>query len=127
MIGLALVTLCATLFSGFLSSTRSADEKAVSADYVVTSKSGFDTIPADVGAAVARAPGVKSVSAVRQDQAKAFGKTVVVNGLAPDFDDTVKLGLERRLGRGHPAPGRLGRDRREVVSPTITGCASAAP
>jgi putative ABC transport system permease protein len=94
MIGLALVTLCATLFSGFLSRTESADKKAVSADYVVTSKSGFDTIPADVGAAVARAPGVKSVYAVRQDQAKAFGKTVVVSGLASGLNDTVKLGLE---------------------------------
>ena len=108
MIGLALVTLCATLFSGFLSSTRSADEDAVSADYVVTSKSGFDTIPADVGTAVARAPGVKSVSAVRQDQAKAFGKTVVVNGLAPGFNDTVKLGLENGADAVIPRLGASG-------------------
>jgi putative ABC transport system permease protein len=91
MIGLALVTLCATVFGSFRSATRSADEKAVSADYVVTSKSGFDTIPAAVGAAVARAPGVQSVSAVRQDQAKAFGDPIVVNGVAPRFADTVDL------------------------------------
>jgi putative ABC transport system permease protein len=31
---------------------------------------------------------------VRQDQAKAFGKTVVVNGVGPRFNDTVKLGLD---------------------------------
>ena len=49
MIGLALVTLVATLAAGFRASNRSADEDAVRADYVVTSKSGFDTIPADVG------------------------------------------------------------------------------
>jgi putative ABC transport system permease protein len=91
MIGLALVTLCATVFGAFGSSTRSADADAVSADYVVTSKSGFDTIPAAVGSAVARAPGVRSVSAVRQDQAKAFGDAIVVNGVAPRFADTVDL------------------------------------
>jgi putative ABC transport system permease protein len=108
MIGLALVTLCATLFSGFLSSTQSADKKAVSADYVVTSKTGFDTIPAAVGAAVAVAPGVKSVSAVRQDQAKAFGDTVVVNGLAPGFNDTVKLGLEHGADAVIPRLGASG-------------------
>jgi putative ABC transport system permease protein len=91
MIGLALVTLCATVFGGFGSATRSADEDAVSADYVVTSESGFDTIPAAVGTAVARASGVQSVSSVRQDRAKAFGNDIVVNGVAPSFADTVDL------------------------------------
>src|SRR4051812_10720577 len=99
MIGLALVTLCATVFGAFGSATRSADADAVSADYVVTSKSGFDTIPAAVGSAVARAPGVQSVSAVRQDQAKAFGDAIVVNGVAPRFADTVDL----RFKQGSPA------------------------
>src|SRR4051812_28516450 len=99
MIGLALVTLCATVFGAFGSATRSADADAVSADYVVTSKSGFDTIPATVGTAVARVPGVKAVSGVRQDQAKAFGKEIVVNGIAPGFADTVDL----RFQQGSPA------------------------
>jgi putative ABC transport system permease protein len=108
MIGLALVTLCATLFSGFLSSTRSADKKAVSADYVVTSKTGFDTIPAQAGAAVARAEGVKSVAAVRQDQAKAFGDKVVVNGLPPGLNDTVKLGLDHGADAVIPRLGTSG-------------------
>src|SRR3954451_8470747 len=99
MIGLALVTLCATVFGGFGSATRSADEDAVSADYVVTSKSGFDTIPAAVGSAVARAPGVQSVSAVRQDRAKAFGNEIVVNGVASRLADTVDL----RFKQGSPA------------------------
>ncbi|MEP6952984.1 MAG: ABC transporter permease, partial [Solirubrobacteraceae bacterium] len=78
MIGLALVTLCATVFGGFGAANKSADKKAVSADYVVTSKSGFDTIPAAVGRSVARVPGVESVSGVRQDTARAFGKDVIV-------------------------------------------------
>ncbi|HEY2601886.1 MAG TPA: FtsX-like permease family protein [Thermoleophilaceae bacterium] len=99
MIGLALVTLVATLTSGFRASGRSADEATVKADYVVTSKNGFDTIPADVGAAVARAPGVTGVSAVRHDEAKAFGNGIKVDGIAPTFADTVKL----RYSRGSDA------------------------
>src|SRR5438034_8263594 len=108
MIGLALVTLCATLFNGFLASTRTADEDAVSADYVVTSKGGFDTIPAAAGSAVARAPGVKSVSAVRQDEAKAFGDKVVVNGLPPGLNDTVNLGLDHGADAVIPRLGASG-------------------
>jgi len=91
MIGLALVTLVATIASSLRATTRNADEKAVSADYVITSKSGFDTIPADVGTAAARTAGVKAVSAVRHDRAKAFGKEVSVDGVAPNFADSVNL------------------------------------
>jgi putative ABC transport system permease protein len=91
MIGLALVTLVATIASSLRASTRNADEKAVTADYVVTSKSGFDTIPAEVGAAVARTPGVKEVSAVRHDEGKAFGKDVAVDGVPPNFANSVNL------------------------------------
>jgi putative ABC transport system permease protein len=83
MIGLALVTLVATIASSFGASNRSADEDAVSADYVVTSKSGFDTIPAAVG------------TSVRQDEAKAFGERAIVNGIAPAFADTVELDFEK--------------------------------
>ena len=108
MIGLALVTLCATVFGGFGAATRSADEDAVSADYVVTSKSGFDTIPATVGAAVARIPGVKAVSGVRQDQAKAFGKEIVVNGIAPGFADTVDLRFQEGSAAVVPQLGGSG-------------------
>jgi putative ABC transport system permease protein len=91
MIGLALVALVATIASSSRASYRNADEKAVSADYVVTSKSGFDTIPTGAGRAVARVPGVESVSAVRHDEAKAFGSKVTVEGIAPNFADTVHL------------------------------------
>jgi putative ABC transport system permease protein len=108
MIGLALVTLVATMASGFRASTRSADEKAVSADYVVTSKSGFDTIPAEVGRKVAGAPGVRSVSAVRQDQAKAFGDGVLVDGVGPRFSQTVDLGYDHGANAVIPRLGASG-------------------
>jgi putative ABC transport system permease protein len=108
MIGLALVTLVASLASSLRASTRSADEKAVSADYVVTSESGFDTIPAAVGASVARAQGVRSVSAVRRDEAKAFGKKVNVDGIAPTFTETVDLPFEKGSEAVIPRLGRSG-------------------
>ena len=108
MIGLALVTLVATMASGFRESGRSADEKTVKADYVVTSKSGFDTIPAAVGAAVARAPGVTEVSAVRQDEAKAFGGGVSVDGIAPSFGANVKQRYSRGSDAVIPRLGRSG-------------------
>ena len=108
MIGLALVTLVGTIASSFRASSRGADEDTVSADYVVTSKSGFDAIPAYAGAAVARAPGVESVSAVRQDQAKAFGDDAVVNGIAPNFADTVKLDFDRGSAAVIPRLGSSG-------------------
>jgi putative ABC transport system permease protein len=108
MIALALVTLVATITSGFRSETRSADENAVKADYVVTSKSGFDTIPADVGAAVARTPGVKQVAAVRHDQAKALGKTVSVDGVPPGFNQVVDLGYDHGADALIPRLGASG-------------------
>jgi putative ABC transport system permease protein len=91
MIGLALVALVATIASSSRASFRNADEKAVSADYVVTSKSGFDTIPTGAGAAVARVPGVRSVAAVRHDEAKAFGSKVSVDGVPPNLADMVNV------------------------------------
>lgn len=108
MIGLALVTLVATLAAGLRASTRDADDKAVSADYVVTSKDGFETIPASAGASVARADGVKSTSAVRQDEAKAGGDTIVVNGIAPNFAETVKLPYEQGSDAVIPRLGSSG-------------------
>jgi putative ABC transport system permease protein len=108
MIGLALVTLVATLGNGLRASTRSADEKAVRADYVVTSKSGFDTIPAAVGAAVARAPGVQSMSAVRHDEATAFKQNISVEGIAPNFADTVKLRFSQGSDAVIPRLGATG-------------------
>jgi putative ABC transport system permease protein len=108
MIALALVTLVATIASGFRAETRSADEDAVKADYVVTSKSGFDTIPADVGAAVARTPGVKQVAAVRHDEAHAFGKTVAVDGVPANFNQVVDLGYDHGADAVVPRLGASG-------------------
>ena len=83
MIGLALVTLVATLGSGLKKTVRSSLEQQVSADYVLTSKNGFEPTAATAGAAAARAPGVTLTSSVRADKARAFGSDVDVNGVDP--------------------------------------------
>jgi putative ABC transport system permease protein len=83
MIGLALVTLVATLGSGLKKTARSSLEQQVSADYVLTSKNGFEPTSAGAGAAAARAPGVTLASSVRADKARAFGGEVDVNGVDP--------------------------------------------
>ena len=57
MIGLALVTVVATLGAGLRSSTESSVKKQVNADYVVTAKEGGGAFPAASDKAVAAADG----------------------------------------------------------------------
>jgi putative ABC transport system permease protein len=83
MIGLALVTLVATLGAGLKSTDRNALKDQVRADYVVTSDNGYDPFTASAGKAVADAPGVAVASSVRSDQASAFGSDVTVTGVDP--------------------------------------------
>ena len=83
MIGLALVTVVATLGAGLKTTDRNGLEKQVGGDYVVTSDNGFDPFTASAGAAVAKAPGVVVASDVRADKLRAFGSDVDVAGLDP--------------------------------------------
>ena len=75
MIGLALVTLVATLGEGLRSSSREAVEDAgEGADFVVVSANGFDTVPRGGRARRSpRSPGAE-VFPVRDERARAFGK-----------------------------------------------------
>src|SRR5829696_4777604 len=83
MIGLALVTLVATLGASLKGTNRNALKDQVRADYVVTSDNGYDTFTSTAGTALANAPGVAVASAVRDDKASSFGSDVVVTGVAP--------------------------------------------
>ena len=105
MVGLALVTVVATLGAGLRESDREALESSVDSDYVVTSKNGFEPFPAAAGAALPKAPGVSLVSNVRSDKAKAFGDEPTVNGVAANFGRVFNL----NWSRGSDAVlGRLG-------------------
>ncbi len=83
MIGLALVTLVATLGASLKGTNRGALEDQVRADYVVTSDNGFDPFTSAAGKALADAPGVAVASSVRSDKAVAFGDEGTVTGVDP--------------------------------------------
>jgi putative ABC transport system permease protein len=83
MIGLALVTLVASLGASLKSTDRNALEDQVRSDYVVTSKNGYDPFTSSAGDALAGAPGVAVASSVRNDRASSFGSDVSVTGVQP--------------------------------------------
>jgi len=83
MIGLALVTLVATLGAGLKSTDRNALRDQVRSDYVVTSENGYDPFTASAGDALENVSGVAVASSVRSDQASAFGNDATVTGIDP--------------------------------------------
>lgn len=97
MIGLALVTLVATLGEGLRSSSRDAVQTQVRAPFVVVSGNGFDTVPRGVGEAIAKLEGAE-VYPLREDRARAFGEALTVNGVARGSGAVTNLEVE-------PGPG----------------------
>jgi putative ABC transport system permease protein len=83
MIGLALVTMVATLGKGLVSSDRSSLRHQVRSDYVVTSKNGWEPLSRAAGDTAAAAPGVVVASSVRNEQAKVLDDEVRVDGIDP--------------------------------------------
>jgi putative ABC transport system permease protein len=104
MIGLALVTLVATLGAGMSSTAEKSLDDIVDADYVLTSENGYSTFPAAAGTAVAAVDGVQVASNVRSDNAKAFGEDIGVMGMDRDADATFNAFL---VDGSHLTPGRL--------------------
>ena len=97
MVGLALVTVVATLGAGLRESDREALESSVDSDYVVTSKNGFEPFPAAAGAALPRgARGQPRLQrAQRQGQGRSATKSTV-NGVARQL----RQRLQPRTGAG---------------------------
>ena len=93
MIGLALVTLVATLGAGMRGSAEASLDSIVDADYVLTSENGYSTFPAAAGDAIAAVDGVELASNVRSDNAVAFGEDIGVMGMDSDSDATFNVFL----------------------------------
>jgi putative ABC transport system permease protein len=91
MIGLALVTLVATLGAGMRSTAESSMDAIVDADYVLTSENGYSTFPAAAGEALAAVDGVKVASSIRSDTAVAFGEEIGVMGIDGGFAETYNV------------------------------------
>jgi putative ABC transport system permease protein len=81
MIGLALVTLVATLGAGIIRPFEDAVDKIFNGDYAVTAQNNFSPLPPAVAQAVESVPGVESVSSVRGGQAQAFDEAIFMTGV----------------------------------------------
>ena len=83
MIGLALVTFVSVLGAGLVGTARTDIREQITADYVVTSTSGWETIsPAVARTIAADSPG-SVVSGVRQDRGRVDGSAQDVSGIDP--------------------------------------------
>ncbi|MFO7571486.1 MAG: FtsX-like permease family protein [Gaiellaceae bacterium] len=94
MIGLALVTLVATLAAGIVQTFRGAVDdlwKTSDSDYAITAQNNFSPIPTDAANAAAQAPGVVAVMNVRTGEVRAFGKTIFATAVDPTARELISL------------------------------------
>jgi putative ABC transport system permease protein len=81
MIGIALVAFSAVLGAGMRESTKGALEEQVRADYVIVGQDGWSPIDPGAAKAAAKVPGVDVSTGLVQDNGKAFGKKISVDGV----------------------------------------------
>ena len=91
MIGLALVTLVATLAAGITSTFRGAVDKIFTSDYAITAQNNFSPIPIDAAEAAAKTPGVVAIASTRSGEARVFGSTEFVTAVDPDAAEVIRL------------------------------------
>jgi putative ABC transport system permease protein len=91
MIGLALVTLVATLAAGITSTFRGAVDDIFTSDYAITAENNFSPIPVDVAEAAAKAPGVEAIASTRTGEARIFGNVEFVTAVDQDADKVLTL------------------------------------
>ena len=94
MIGLALVTLVATLAAGITQTFRGAVDdlwKTSESDYAITAQNNFSPIPTAAADAVAKAPGVGAVMNVRTGEVLAFGKAIFGTAVDPAARELISL------------------------------------
>ena len=91
MIGLALVTLVATLAAGITGTFRGAVDELFTGDYAITAQNNFSPIPIDAAEAVAEVDGVESVGSTRTGEAHVFDATEFVTAVNPEIADVIEL------------------------------------
>jgi putative ABC transport system permease protein len=127
MIGIALVTFISVLANGLRVSNSDAITRQIASDLIVTSQDGYSEFPAEAGEAAARAAGVESWSAVRQEIAQIDGDGANLTGLDTRIAETYSFrweeGSDEVLGRlggdGAIVPGNVAEDRDLVVGDSI--------
>jgi len=91
MIGLALVTLVATLAAGITQTFRGAVNDIFVADYAITAQNNYSPIPTSVGETAAKAPGVTAVGSVRTGDSLVFGERQFTTAVTPGAPDVISL------------------------------------
>jgi putative ABC transport system permease protein len=91
MIGLALVTLVATLASGIIASFSGAVNDLFTGDYAITAQNNFSPIPTDAAAAAASTPGVTAVGDVRTGETRIFGSTEFSTAVNPGMAQVINM------------------------------------
>jgi putative ABC transport system permease protein len=92
MIGLALVTLVATLAAGIIGTFNSAvDNLARGEFYAITAQNNFSPIPVSAAAAASKTPGLESAASVRAGDARVFGHTRTLTAVDPTIGTVINL------------------------------------
>jgi putative ABC transport system permease protein len=107
MIGLALVTLVAVLASGLKTSFNNAVNSLFKGNYAVTATDNFSPFSASPLAALAKVPGVTTVSGVRAGQGRSLGSDVRLTAVSGDISKVISA---KWTAGSQATPGRLGMD-----------------
>ncbi len=91
MIGLALVTLVATLASGIVASFKGAVNDLFTGDFAITAQNNFSPIPIDAAEATAQVPGVTVVGNVRTGEALRNGDADFITAVDPGMREVIDL------------------------------------
>jgi putative ABC transport system permease protein len=91
MIGLALVTLVATLAAGITSTFRSAVDDIFVSDYAITAQNNFSPIPTEAAEAAAEAPGVTAIASTRTGEARVLDETEFVTAVDEEAGEVISL------------------------------------
>ena len=127
MIGLALVTLVATLAAGITSTFRGAVDELFTSDYAITAQNNFSPIPTDAAEAAAEAPGVEAIASTRTGEARVFDCDRVRHRGRPRRGRGAHARLEGGLAGG--ARRRSARTARSstTTTPRTTTCGVGSP
>ena len=91
MIGLALVTLVATLAAGIVNSFKGAVNDLFTGDYAITAQNNFSPIPTAAAEAAAKAPRVTAVGNVRTGEVRVFGEAEFATAVDPGVREVMSL------------------------------------
>ena len=127
MIGLALVTLVATLASGIIASFEGSVNDLFVGDYAITAQNNFSPIPIDAAEAAAKAPGVTAIGNVRTGETLVFGDSVFSTAVDPGTAQVIDARLEGWLAGGLLAAWARTASSSTTRSPTTTTSRSAPP